>query len=141
MVFPISFGRRLLPRLRRQSPTFRPALEQLEDRTVPAAIAFTGPFTTPAAAGNLSSVATGDFNGDGKRDAVINTPAATNPGRISLLRGNGNGTFTPFVPGFLIDATTCNYVALGDLNGDNKLDIVAETTNGKVDVFLGNGNG
>jgi hypothetical protein len=83
--------------------------------------------------------ALGDFNGDGKADLVVANNSTSN---ISVLLGNGNGTF----------GTKTDYnvgqpaygVVVTDLNSDGKLDVVAETafssTEG-VSVLIGNGNG
>jgi len=91
--------------------------------------------------GGFGAVATGDFNGDGKLDLVV----ANNEGNnVSIFLGNGNGTFQPAVsysagPGTLPDA-----IAVGDFNGDGKLDL-AVTSNGNatgnVSILLGNGDG
>ena len=43
-----------------------------------------------ATTSNPNGVAAGDFNGDGKLDIVV---ADTNANVVSLLRGNGGGTF------------------------------------------------
>ncbi|PYM11356.1 MAG: hypothetical protein DME18_14190, partial [Verrucomicrobia bacterium] len=96
------------------------------------------------------SVAVGDFNGDGKLDlAAANTgsyPYYTN-GSVSVLLGDGNGTFqtaTNFKVG------TCpSCVAMGDFNSDGKLDLAVanqgttrDTTSiGSVSILVGNGDG
>src|SRR4051794_28855607 len=64
------------------------------------------------------SVAVGDFNGDGKPALVAANSVSTT---VSLLLGNGNGTFKPaatFGAGFGPVS-----VAVGDFNGDGKPDL------------------
>src|SRR5262249_1352400 len=73
-------------------PGWRLVLEVLEDRTLPSFM--TAPTlptgTSPIGGGTPVAVATGAFNGDGKLDVVT---ANLGSNSISLLRGNGNGTF------------------------------------------------
>ncbi len=85
----------------------------------------------------LSSMAVGDFNGDGKPDLVV---ANVDSDTVSVLLGNGDGTFQ----------TAQNFgagrgprsVAVGDFNGDGKLDLaVANFYSNNVSVLLGNGDG
>ena len=76
--------------------------------------------------------------GDGKADLVI---ANDQTGTVSVLLGNGDGTFqgpTTFSAG-----TAPVSVAVADVTGDGYSDlIVANDTNpGSVSVLLGNGNG
>ncbi len=90
-----------------------------------------------AAAANPISVAIGDFNGDGLADmAVVNSGSNT----VSVLLGNGDGTFQPQVA--YATGTNPYSAAVGDFNGDGKLDLaVANNTGGTVSVLLGNGDG
>ena len=64
-------------------------------------------------------MAVGDVNGDGKPDLVV---ANCNSDTVSVLLGNGNGTFQAqqtFSTGF--DPVS---VAVGDVNGDGIPDLV-----------------
>lgn len=91
------------------------------------------------------SVFTGDFDGDGYLDlATANTNlTAFNSSNISILLGNGDGTFNTAsnhpIPQVGLLAT-----ALADLNDDGKPDLAAGSLapgNDDVSVFLGNGDG
>jgi hypothetical protein len=82
-------------------------------------------------------VAIGDVNGDGKPDLVTANHSANT---VSVLLGNGNGTFGPktdFATGSLPSS-----VAIDDLNGDGKPDLVTANHNASTaSVLLGNGDG
>jgi hypothetical protein len=84
-----------------------------------------------------SSVALGDFNGDGNLDlAVVNNLSNT----VSILLGTGTGTFgakTDFGAG-----ASPSSVAVGDFNGDGKLDLAVTNEGNNADtvsVLLNNG--
>jgi hypothetical protein len=90
---------------------------------------------------NPESVAIADFNGDGKLDLAIGNffGGPTSAGTISILLGNGNGTFQTAVH---YAAGTPSDLAVADLNADGKLDLVAASnTTSKATVLLGNGDG
>ncbi len=87
------------------------------------------------------SVAVGDFNEDGHLDMVVANESSNN---VSLLLGNGDGTFQPAIN--ISAGTGPFFVAVADFNGDHHLDMAvanfAEAMHeGRVTVFLGNGNG
>jgi hypothetical protein len=94
---------------------------------------------------DASSVALGDVNGDGKPDMVVANYCQSNncsgDGEVSVLLGNGDGTFQTAAP-YDSGGYHASSVALGDVNGDGKLDIVvANNYSNDVSVLLGNGNG
>ena len=69
-------------------PSSVPLVELLEDRTL-LSVSFQPTVNYAADAGPVS-VAVGDFNGDGKLDLAT---ANVNADNVSVLLGNGNGTF------------------------------------------------
>ena len=120
-----------LPARRR---AYLPVLEFLETRTLPSFTAAVPYNTAPKPNG----VAVGDFNNDGAPDLVTVNTAPTSS--VSVLLGNGDGTFRP----------AQNYpvgnnpyaVAVADLNGDHNLDLVVTNHDSNtVSVLLGNGDG
>src|SRR5207245_256421 len=86
------------------------------------------------------SVAVADFNGDGKQDLAV---AELNPGSVSVLLGQGDGTFqaAPDVRvGVCALCLFARFVAVDDFNGDGVPDL-AVVANHFVLVFLGNRDG
>ena len=86
---------------------------------------------------NPTSAAVSDFNGDGKLDLAVANYYSAN---VSVLLGNGNGTFQSAVNYSVGSYPTS--LAVGDFNRDSKLDLaVANSNPSKVSSLLGNGDG
>ncbi|HZQ61861.1 MAG TPA: FG-GAP-like repeat-containing protein, partial [Casimicrobiaceae bacterium] len=100
------------------------------------------PASAVTVGGALFGIAAGDLNGDGKLDLAV-THGTSNgvPGaEVIVLFGSGTGTFQ--IGGRLATGANPQGVAIRDLNGDGKQDLVV--TNGDsntVSVLLGAGNG
>ncbi|MGA8493357.1 MAG: FG-GAP-like repeat-containing protein [Terriglobales bacterium] len=97
------------------------------------------------------SVAVGDFNGDGKLDLALANqcpPSNCSNGAVSVLLGNGNGTFQA-ARTYSSGGYEAFAVAVGDVNNDGKADLVVangcqsanKCGSGSVGVLLGNGDG
>jgi uncharacterized repeat protein (TIGR01451 family) len=106
------------------------------------AVDFAPPKTYPVGTSPSAAIG-GDFNGDGKRDIAVANFGSNN---VSILLGNGDGTFQPAVD---FDAgLSPNSIAVGDFNGDGKMDLAvfqagntSNATAGAISILLGNGNG
>jgi hypothetical protein len=99
-----------------------------------------------------SAVAIVDVNGDGKPDLIVANNCADNGcpnGAVGVLLGNGDGTFQPAVAYATGGESNgeISSVAVADLNGDGKPDVVVTNSagesngDGSVAVLLGNGDG
>jgi uncharacterized repeat protein (TIGR01451 family) len=103
---------------------------------------FKAAVNSPAGTGPAAMVA-GDFNGDGKLDLVVinlGNPSSNVNGAVFLLLGKGDGTFqTPTqIQADLFPAS----IAVADLNGDNKLDLIlGDGVTESITILLGKGDG
>lgn len=86
-------------------------------------------------------VAVSDFNADGRSDLVV-TGISYTDADVSILLGNGDGTFQSPVGYPTPDYSPHWQVGLADFNSDGNVDlaVTAEDAHG-VFVLLGNGNG
>jgi len=114
----------------------------------------------PTAGFYAESVAIADVNGDGKLDLVVATKCQTkntctgflDPGGVSVLLGNGDGTFQAAV-GYNSGGLAASSVAIADVNGDGIPDLIVTnpcssvdpngncTSQGVVSILVGNGDG
>ena len=99
---------------------------------------FAPPITTLFTASDPFVMGGGDFNGDTNFDLVILDRFGVTG--MSLALGDGAGHFSSVTTFPLGVATNPKSIAVGDLNGDNKLD-VAVPSGGSFTIMLGNGLG
>ena len=122
-----------------------------------------GPPTVPSNTGFLGGgilpleVHTGDFNGDGKPDVVVAAACTSGSGiancpasgyAVAVYLDNGDGSFHPAIVSSG-PAPSLRSIAVGDFNGDGKLDVAAasdclsdsDCSSGTMVILLGNGDG
>src|SRR2546429_3027485 len=69
---------------------------------------------------------------------LLTTSQPANSAAVFLA--NGDGTFTPAAGNPIPAGQSPSYLALGDFNGDGKLDVAVSNTN-SLTILLGNGDG
>jgi hypothetical protein len=114
-----------------------------------------GSFAFTAAAvgalpGPASAVAAADFNFDGDPDVIFSDgnlgnivagsgTIITSQSEVSVIEGNGDGTFATTTTSDFPTAAPPVALALGDFNNDGKIDVaVADESTGQVSILLNN---
>jgi Calx-beta domain/FG-GAP-like repeat len=77
-------------------------------------------FPIGSSGGSPMSIATGDFNGDGKIDVATSNYGAAN---VTVLLGDGNGGLLAPTANLIFGQTP--FVAAGDFNNDGNIDLIA----------------
>ncbi len=98
------------------------------------------PSSSVSVGGMPQGITAADLNNDGKIDLAVANNA---DGTVSILLGNGNGTFTTkSTPAAGVGA---NWIAVGDFNEDGKPDLAVANSGvvgaGGVRILIGNGDG
>jgi hypothetical protein len=117
---------------------------------------FQAPTVYPTGGDGATWVAMADLNGDGHLDLVVANTCESGTscqyGSAGVLLGNGDGTFKAPVS-YLSDGGEARSVAVQDVNGDGKPDVILANqchsysgcagggSTGDVGVLLGNGDG
>jgi FG-GAP-like repeat len=95
----------------------------------------------------VTSVAVADMNHDGNPDLVVANTCADNlcglgegDGLVGVLFGNGDGAFQAALI-YGSGGRFAQSAAVADVNGDDRLDILAANESGSIGALLGNGDG
>jgi len=101
---------------------------------------FTQASGSPISVGSFpEAVRTGDFNSDGILDLAV---ANAKDNTVSILLGNGDGTFTQASGSPVSVGAFPFFVAVADFNGDGLADVaVSNESDSTVSILLGHGDG
>jgi hypothetical protein len=95
-----------------------------------------GPVSLALAPANAGGPSAPDLNSDGRADLV----SANQAGNVSILIGNGLGSFLP-KDDYGMGGGSCQSIAIADFNFDQKSDVVVANANNTVSVLLRSGAG
>lgn len=79
-----------------------------------------------------------DVNGDGKLDIL--TVTSDNLAVVSVVRGNGDGTFQAALTLATLPEAAPNDIFFADFNGDGKIDLAGHFDDNRIRVYLASGN-
>lgn len=106
---------------------------------------FRSPVTYPSGGVGTMSLITEDVDGDGKTDVVSVSQcgqSCKNVGLISVMPGNGDGTFRAALS-YSSGGRTATWVGAADINGDGRPDLLAVNTNlgsyGSLGILINKG--
>ena len=101
---------------------------------------FTFASGSPISVGNFpEAVKIGDFNGDGLQDLVV---ANAKDNTVSILLGNGDGTFTQATGSPVPVGAFPFFLAVADFDGNGTADVATSNeADDTISILLGNGDG
>ncbi|HEY2470767.1 MAG TPA: FG-GAP-like repeat-containing protein [Terracidiphilus sp.] len=96
-----------------------------------------------ALGGTIFSAITTDVNHDGRTDmvALVSPVTGGTSAAITVTMATSTGAYTSPTVISMLPANTTGYVGAGDFNHDGNVDLAAALSTGKLEVFLGNGDG
>ena len=96
---------------------------------------------SPAAGPNPGAVVLADFNSDGILDiAVLNGPSGQSEGSLTILIGNGDGTFVRGQGADFVDDEPFG-IATADFDNDGIPDLILANVTNELTILHGNGDG